>query len=715
MSAALLDMLTSPPAHALAWALVHFLWQGTAIGIVAIAAMTWLAPTASARYITGLASMALMAAAPAATFVLLLRAEPIRVVAAGLTTDAFASAAAASPLLTSRWMLALVVGTWTLGVLALSMRLLGGWLVARRLVVRAVAPASADIAAIARRLAEHLALRRVARIVESSAVSVPVVIGWMKPVVLLPAAALSGLTLAQVEGLLAHELAHVRRHDYVANILQSAVEILLFYHPAVWMLSRRVRIEREHCCDDLAVTICDPVVYVSALTEVATSATPKLALAATDGPLLARVRRILGGGEQTRPATGWVGAAILTLAVLGAAPMLMAARQHAKAPDDVRVDIETTIVRNTPNASRQIPPPPPPPPAPPAPVSQPAPPPPPPPPLPSESAEQLEHVREQLAALSAQRQDLADQRYEKELARKAALAESQVAALERDLAAMQAQSADTTTRSQLRDAETRLAAARSEYDAISAERTYQASVAELGRRERQLQAQAERAREQYQRYAEQQTSREGSVGFATEASATDPGTVLPRVIKHVQPSYPAIARAARLEGAVVMDVTVMTDGALGAIQVTRSAGALDAAAVEAVRQWQFAPATRNGQPIVMTVPITVNFTLASGNRASTTTSTAAAPQKRTQPKVIKSVPPEYSQEAKDAGIQGNVTLEATVSREGTVSDVRVVRGLGSGLDEAATKAAWQWTFEPATVDDVPVEVVVTLLMTFKLK
>ena len=85
---------------------------------------------------------------------------------------------------------------------------------------------------------------------------------------LLPASALAGLSPQQLEAILAHELAHIRRHDYLVNLLQTLVETLLFYHPAVWWLSRRIRIERENCCDDLAVSLCgDPVAYAKALAD----------------------------------------------------------------------------------------------------------------------------------------------------------------------------------------------------------------------------------------------------------------------------------------------------------------------------------------------------------------------------------------------------------------------------------------------------------------
>jgi hypothetical protein len=136
--------------------------------------------------------------------------------------------------------------------------------------------------------------------------------------VLLPAVAVSGLTPTQIEALIAHELAHVRRHDYLVNLLQAAVETLLFYHPAVWWVSKQVRAEREHCCDDLAVRVCDRLVYVSALSDLAAMAIPRTALAATGGSLLTRVRRILGAGDSAASTGGaWV-PGLVALVVLGA-------------------------------------------------------------------------------------------------------------------------------------------------------------------------------------------------------------------------------------------------------------------------------------------------------------------------------------------------------------------------------------------------------------
>jgi hypothetical protein len=150
----------------------------------------------------------------------------------------------------------------------------------------------------------------------------------LRPVVLLPASALTGLTPQQLEFLLAHELAHVRRHDYLVNLAQTAIETVLFYQPGVWWVSRQIRIEREHCCDDLAVTACGDVVgYARTLATLETVRTgPRdLAVAANGGSLVARIRRLAHPGRAERAAPpAWMGAlvptALVLAALVGAAP-----------------------------------------------------------------------------------------------------------------------------------------------------------------------------------------------------------------------------------------------------------------------------------------------------------------------------------------------------------------------------------------------------------
>jgi beta-lactamase regulating signal transducer with metallopeptidase domain len=150
--------------------------------------------------------------------------------------------------------------------------------------------------------------------------------------VLLPISAVTHMPPAQLEALLAHELAHIRRHDYLANLLQTAVETLLFYHPAVWWVSDRIRAERENCCDDAALRVVkDPITYARALATLEEMRSPRLALApaGNGGDLMDRIRRITGvaTGHRYTP-SAWMAGALLAAIILGilAGPRLAATR-----------------------------------------------------------------------------------------------------------------------------------------------------------------------------------------------------------------------------------------------------------------------------------------------------------------------------------------------------------------------------------------------------
>jgi hypothetical protein len=173
-------------------------------------------------------------------------------------------------------------------------------------------------------LCHRLRVSRPVRLVESALVEVPSVVGWLRPVILFPASALTQLHPLQIEVILAHELAHVRRLDYLVNLLQDAVETLLFYHPGVWWVSHRMRVEREHCCDDLAVAACGNVLgYARALADLeGLRGEPRLALAASGGSLLERIARLAGAPVPERSRSGRWLAAIVALGALGVALVL---------------------------------------------------------------------------------------------------------------------------------------------------------------------------------------------------------------------------------------------------------------------------------------------------------------------------------------------------------------------------------------------------------
>ncbi len=188
-----------------------------------------------------------------------------------------------------------LVGTWTLGVLVLSLRPLIGWWYIRRLRRSGLTNVSDEIRQTVAGLAQRLRIQKLVSVFQSTLVEVPCVIGAWRPVILLPAAVLTGLTTDQLEAVLAHELAHIRRHDFVMNIIQTLVETLLFYHPAIWWLSSRIRQEREHCCDDQAVELLGDIAgYATMLLSVERLRGKILptTVAAGGGSLVERIRRL---------------------------------------------------------------------------------------------------------------------------------------------------------------------------------------------------------------------------------------------------------------------------------------------------------------------------------------------------------------------------------------------------------------------------------------
>src|SRR5437867_3557722 len=323
--------------HALGWALVDSLWQN-ALAAAGLAALLAIIPVRAARtrYAVAIVTLALMLALPAATAVRLSEMSPwtsdvvtaTSAVAPGptgpgpqavaTTPTPAAIRAAIEPVLP--W----VVLAWFGGVVALSLRLASGGLMTRQLGrVGTSSVPDACVEAVAR-LAARLRISRPVRVLGSAVVQVPAVIGWLRPMILLPASALTGLTPLQLDALLAHELAHVRRYDYVANLLQSVVETLLFYHPAAWWVSQQVREEREHCCDDLAVAVCgDAHFYATALLSMerlrVTPPAFALAAAGRGGTLMGRIQRLVAPVQAEIFPRWMAGVVAVTLALGGGA------------------------------------------------------------------------------------------------------------------------------------------------------------------------------------------------------------------------------------------------------------------------------------------------------------------------------------------------------------------------------------------------------------
>ncbi len=328
-----LEQLVSPAVlRALGWTLLHSLWQGAlAAAVVAVALLALRRHAAAVRYRVAAGALAALVLLAVGTFGYYYGAPETPAASALATVEQTvpavftAAAVAPAPGLPSEmvvpqgpaaWLAAgrqrldqnlpLLVLAWGLGLLVMSLRLLGGLLYVRRLRRHRTRPLPAAWQARLGALAARAGLRRPVALLESGLVAAPLVVGHLRPLVLLPLGAVAGLPVACVEAILAHELAHVLRRDYLVNLLQTLAETVFFYHPAVWYLGQCLRAERENCCDDLATQLVggDPLRLARALTALAEwsqaavlAPAPRLALAATGGrgSLLGRVRRLVQG------------------------------------------------------------------------------------------------------------------------------------------------------------------------------------------------------------------------------------------------------------------------------------------------------------------------------------------------------------------------------------------------------------------------------------
>jgi TonB family protein len=611
----MLELLAANPlTRAVGLALLHFVWQGAAIA--AVAELLWHSlrhGPARIRYIVGCLALLSMAVSPVVTMTRALD-EP----AAGATRPGAAAAAALDgaaislpapraghasvPHATS--LLPAVVLVWLSGVAFLTVNLTAAWMRARRL-RRTAQPVGAEWRAQLDRIAERLRLRSPITLSASTAIEVPTLVGWIRPAILLPGSVLTGLTPTQLDAILTHELAHVRRHDYLVNVLQSAIETLLFYHPAVWWVSRRVRLERELCCDDVVVATCgDRVTYARALAslEELRGREPAIALAATGGPLLARIRRILSPGSvDVSRSSAWT---VLTVAAAVAPTLVFGGAVESAMPAATMETVEIAgqgQPRSTAEADRAAV-------------------------LALEVQLRLARAQSDMTALNR----LVDDAYtgmslNGTVRDKAGTLEVWTASAQQSLALNSADVRVNGDLATVSGGQTEIIDGRAQvvlftriwrradtgwrlFSATEFRDPRPPTAARGGQAARPLASGAPASVTGARRSAATGQSAAGSVAGRPPLSA---GTDVqrPKKIKDVPPVYPAVAKAARVTGTVVMEVVIDESGAVGDVRVLRGVPLLDQAAVDAVRQWRYTPTLRNGQPVAVRTSVTVTFAM----------------------------------------------------------------------------------------------------------
>ena len=223
-----------------------------------------------------------------------------------------------------------------------------GLLVAQRMKTVANQPASHELQSLFKQVKNRLKVRRTVDLADSALVRVPTIIGWLRPVVLIPVGCLAGLSSTQIESIFTHEFTYIMRQDYLASILQSVVEAALFYHPAIWWVPAQVRSERENCCDDVAVRMSgDSLAYARALAllEEHRSSYPAVSLGANGGALFMRIKRLLGYKEA--PAFSQLAGMTMLALVITAATLSIGTLSRAQASADKKFSAEHEAASQT--------------------------------------------------------------------------------------------------------------------------------------------------------------------------------------------------------------------------------------------------------------------------------------------------------------------------------------------------------------------------------
>ena len=310
--------------NAIGWSLIHSLWQISLVAFFLYLGLRFIPQKKPrVRYAFLLLGLLSIVVWSGLTFVYLWDQQPAQVLVIPssdlpqvevLSTEASPAVTTASFLERFRWFerqlndyMPAVIISWLLGMLLCWFYLISGLFHLHYLQRHKVTLLSPEWNARFDHLCQQMRVSRKVGLYISEIVDEPITFQFLKPVILLPVSLFTGLTTTQIEVLILHELAHIRRRDFAVNLLQTLIEILFFYHPALWWISRKVREEREHCCDDAVLAIHnDPVLYSEALTQIQLhhfSPKKRLVMSATGNKsaLSKRVFRLFGQYDQQPP------------------------------------------------------------------------------------------------------------------------------------------------------------------------------------------------------------------------------------------------------------------------------------------------------------------------------------------------------------------------------------------------------------------------------
>jgi bla regulator protein blaR1 len=292
----LFDLLQNQMVKNLGWTLLHSVWQF--FGLVSIYFLVlYFTKKASIRYWVGLAILAAQTFLSIYTFLTISNSNHLQTAIGRSETNQMLNYGQQFINFLHQNM-PIIVGFWIIGCAVLLLRLVLSYVWINSLKNDVSNQTDANMSMILTRLMVKMNINKNIEIKTTTLVSLPMLMGVLKPVILMPVSIASGFSVSQIEVILAHELAHLKRHDFFINGVQSVLEVVFFFHPAMWWLSAQIRKERENCCDDIAVAVTqNKLLLAKTLVQLQeTSSMPTLAMAFGKKPysLLERIQRIVG-------------------------------------------------------------------------------------------------------------------------------------------------------------------------------------------------------------------------------------------------------------------------------------------------------------------------------------------------------------------------------------------------------------------------------------
>jgi len=779
----LVEICGLPLVHALGWTLLHLCWQGTVVAVVLWCVLGVLGGRSSrARYAAACLALGLMIALPLATFAHLASAEyrmraafdgPAVAIGPGMVVRVGAGE------LTVPWPERIAVAldqalpwmmmAWFAGVVLFVARLNVGLMVARRMRLVATTAVPAELQQAFDALRRRLGVARAVRLMHSALVQAPTVIGWLRPVVLIPASCLTGLSTMQIEAVLAHELAHIRRHDYLVSVMQSVIETLLFYHPAVWWVSRQVRQERECCCDEMAVAVGgDRLAYARALSVLAErrSYSPEFVLGANGGVLMMRIKRLLGRTEGSA-ATQLASIALLAALVVaagatagklahaqsgaaqtGSSTAQAAAVDAAQEPSDAPHPLLSTAGQQTDTEIKQR--------------------------LQDSSAATQDYsaaLQDSSAAMQQMNGNLAQfDKVSPEVQKQMEDAQRQLQNAQRQLRDAQKKLNNEQFKKHMEDAQRQLQDAQKKLNNEQFKKQMADAIAKAARvNSPEFKKQLDDAMKAMEKVNTPEYSKKMEELLAQNAAVQEPGAPsvpvtppapvpivrLPQAapggqvrvsaavvagmsLSKIDPVYPAEAKEKHVQGAVIMHATISKTGTMENLTVISGPEELRQSAIDAVSKWTYKPYLLNGQPMEVETSITVNYSLAGSAQVRVMAGDATDGVKQIGGDVKGPIPiyqpePDYTQAGRKAKVQGVVTVSLVVDAHGQPQNVHIVHGLGigpdgkpdpkfkkawrkaaNGMNQSAVDAVKQYKFKPAMENGKPVAVYLNVEVNFEI-